>query len=126
MDKLAARSPLDRFPNVRQSLQAATDALRPAGITPSHRLIRSAEAYTKYASLWYSEDGPDDPSCLAADLVHMLLLPRLDCPADHARRAIADLSSLVESWGDEDLERELTTLRERANDARYGDFRGLA
>ncbi|MFH1464771.1 MAG: hypothetical protein ABIO70_10330 [Pseudomonadota bacterium] len=125
-EDLPPGAPWDRFPSVSKALQAAVEALRPAGIAPSHRLVRSAEVYLKYAAFWRTEDGPNDPSGLAADLIHLLLLPRLDCPADHARRALADLSSLVGSWNDEDLERDLVFLRGRANDARYGDFRGLA
>lgn len=123
-DPPAGVDPLSTTPELLDGFQRAIEALRPAGLMPSFRLARNARAYLAEAAAWPGLGS--DTGRLLGDLVHLLLLPRLDCSADAARQALQALTEVTRSWGNADLDRELVELRARADDARHGDFRGLA
>ncbi len=123
-DPPAGVDPLSTTPELLDGFQRAIEALRPTGLMPSFRLARNARAYLAEAAAWPGLGS--DTGRLLGDLVHLLLLPRLDCSADAARQALQALTEVTRSWGNADLDRELIELRARADDARHGDFRGLA
>lgn len=114
------------FSHVRERLHQIMEILRPCGLLPSHRLKRNVEIYLWYASIWFTQDDPRDSHGLCGDLLHLFLLPRLDCHASKARTALLSLMKLVEPWGvaNDVLKEELTAHLHRAEQSPSG-FRGL-
>lgn len=106
--------------DLRLKLKAAIEALRPAGLMPSHRIGRNAEAYARHAMRLR------EPSRIAGDLVHLLLLPRLEASVDIAKKALEALDKVTRGWGDPELTQEIASLQVRAREGRHGEFRGLS
>jgi energy-coupling factor transporter ATP-binding protein EcfA2 len=115
------------FPNVRDHFIQGVEALASCGIEPSFRLRRGVVSYLRQAAYWYKQDGSDDPCGLAGDLIHLLLLPRIDCSANQAKQGLDKLRSATATWSraNDALKSEIAELLDRATCSSHGGFRGL-
>lgn len=115
-----------RYPIVRQQLEHLLDIWNSFDMPPSRRMVRNARAYLAYT------DGGDDageggPNPRTADLLHLLLIPRIVLPPARAKLLAEQLDAWLDSRLAENdpVRQEVRALGERAESGTYGDVRGL-
>jgi len=90
-------------------------------------MARNARVYLRYARSWFEPAREGDQHELIAALVHMLLLPKLECHPDVAIEPLEQLCKQLEEFleDDHDVIVELQALRDLASAANHGVLRGL-
>lgn len=109
----------DALPFVRDHFRKLLAMLAPFGVVPTRRMARNAAAYLGYAR----HEGASDADLLA-DLIHLLILPRIVLPIEPAER----LLDILQPWISKNapaLDPEIAALRRQVDDGRHGDVRGL-
>ena len=85
------------FPKVQAGFKTCISTLAAqCGVKPSYRLDGNARAYLRQAEGFFNDDEAEDRAELVASLVHLLLIPRIECegkPALPSLKALRDAVS---------------------------------
>ncbi len=113
----------NQHPNVRDPFIKAATELESVGVMISARTERLANAFLRWAQAYY--DLSEDADVVVAALVHMFLLPRLECRPADALEPLKKIADVLGTGRATDVTAEVEALLRIAEEGKVGVLRGL-